>query len=102
MDCFLGHLMHSKSGLEIEKKRDQPSQFFLPVKYNLALSFYFFTCQKWPSLVCCRNECFHDRDDENHKTMVNLICTVTNLVVNCASSIPYRSRIFDAEVENTK
>ena len=43
MDCFLGHLMYSKSGLKIEKKCDQPSQFFFAgqIQFSLVILFFF-------------------------------------------------------------
>ena len=49
------------TGLEIERY-DLPNQIFLAVQIPFTLSTYFLTCQKWWSLVCCRNECFHDKD----------------------------------------
>ena len=49
--------LKSSAGLEIEQKFDLPNQIFFA---NQSISF--FTCQQWLGLVCCGNECSHDRD----------------------------------------
>ena len=57
MSTRLETLSCAQTGLEIEKKFDLPNQIFFANQ-----SILFFTCQKWLGLVCCGNECSHDRD----------------------------------------
>ena len=61
---------------------------FSQVKYHLACHF-FFTCQKWRALVCCRSECSHNR----HLFLVLLPYTklvyLTVLIFDVSANILY-------------